>query len=1095
LTGSDRKDRLEDPGAAALGADSAPQSRKSVSLAKTMRPGMLSVVQRKPLFERLDEGTERGIIWLAGPPGAGKTTLVSSYLEQRRLVHLWYQVDRGDVDAATFFHYMGLAASRDPSLDRSVLPNFSSSGGDIIEFSRRYFRELYGCLATPFALVFDNYQEAPLQSPLSAILNIALNEIPRSGAVMVISRSEPPREFARLRANQRMDLIGWSELRLSPDELERMARKRGQVLGEDAVRSLHQRTQGWAAGAVLMLEHAKVMGTEVKPPNDNTPQVIFDYVAGEIFDEFEPASQAFLLSTACLSQMTPKMAEKASGYSKAGPLLANLARNDYFVSERFVDGERVYQYHRLLSAFLRNRAREVYAPEEMQKLVRRCARLLAECGQTDDAIVLLLDEDEWDEATSLITSTAAQILAQGRAESLMGWLDELPSRITSGNPWVLYWQGACRRRHAPRESRRYFEWAYQKFGAAPQPDMQGMALTCCGVIDAIVRELDDLNLLDPWIDALHSIWDDANETLPKHVEIQIVSAALLSRLARRPDDSSLSVWLETAVEICRRQPEASLREGLQSVAALALIWTGQYAKATDLVERAKTETANGYALPESEARWTYVESMCRLFADDLSGVAPENGKSTDTTPPAECAHANQPPILLVIEHLNAGQLDAAESILNEMCDISAPPRRLDRAMVHYLRAWLGAVRGERIEAHQQAQTALGIATEIGSPAFETLCRLAWTETLADCGEIRKAEGQSLRTAEMARGHQNPLLEVMAGLTAARVALDASNNEHATEAIREAFSVARRYAITRTLWWYPETMAKLCGVALTENIEVEYVRHLIRVRQLAPEESAMNLRSWPWPFQVFTLGKFRLLREGATQGTVGKNSRRPIELLKVLVALGGRDIRVEHVADILWPNVDGDYAYGSFTSALHRLRRLLEIDDAVELREGRLSLNPRYFWVDTWALEKLFKQADREAAVSVGRGSMSEMAERLLDLYRGAFLEDESERTCYIALREHLRGNVLRLLSRIANQAVESSRADAAISYYERTIDVDPVCESLYRNLMMLYVTLDRSNDALEVYERCRNVLSSTLRVSPSTETAAIYEKLTHVRTP
>ena len=1095
MTERDGKNRLQDARTTARDADGALRGGKSVSLAKTMRPGLLSVVQRTSLFERLDRGAERGIVWVAGPPGAGKTTLVSSYIEHRRLVHIWYQVDRGDANAATFFHYMNLAASRVPPLDGRVLPSFTPGRSGVAEFSQRYFRELYACLERPFALVFDNYQEAPLQSPISTIVNVALNEIPRGAAVLVISRSGPPRELARLRANQRMEIVGWSDLRLSPTELESMARARGQILGDDAIRSLHQRTQGWAAGAVLMLEHAKVMGAEAEPPDDNTPQVIFDYVAGEIFDEFEAASQTFLLSTACLAQMTPEMAEKASGYSKAGPLLANLARNDYFVSERFVDGERVYQYHRLLSAFLRSRAKEVYTLEEWEKLVRRCARLLAEEGQTDDAITLLLDESQWQDATELITASAAETLAQGRAESLMGWLDELPSSIASRHPWALYWQGACCRHHAPRESRRYFERAYREFSAASEADMQGMALACCGVIDAIVREMDDLTLLDTWIDALHELWNGARETFSKHAEIKAVAAALVALMARRPGDSGFPVWLETALEICRQEPEASLREGLQSVAALGMLWTGEFAKACDLVERARMETSYDETLAEWEFRLSYVESLRRLVVDDTNGAVPTNGESADSGSSPKSACTISVPMHLAIAHLNAGELDKAETILDEMRTTSASARRFDRGMHHYLRAWLDTRRGDRIAAHQEAQAALGIANEIGSPAFEALCRLAWSETLADCGELRRAERHSLRTTDQARDLRSPLFELMAGFTAARIALDTGRKENAVEAIRKALSVGKHHGITRTLWWCPESMAKLLGMALAENIEAEYVRHLIRLRALAPDESAMTLQSWPWPFQVFTLGKFRLLREGATQGAIGQSSRRPVELLKVLIALGGRDIRVEHVADILWPNVDGDYAYGSFTSALHRLRKLLGIDDAVELREGRLSLNARYFWVDTWAIERLFEQVDREAAISVGRGSMSETAQRLLDLYRGAFLEDESERSCYIALREHLRGKVLRLLSRIANQAVESSRADAAVSYYERAIDADPLFEGLYRNLMTLHETLGKPDEALNVYERCRNVLSSTLRVAPSSETMAIYQRLGHPRAP
>jgi len=1085
-------DRVEGTETTGQSGDCAPKSRKSVSLAKTMRPGLLAVVQRKKLFERMDQGAERGAIWVAGPPGAGKTTLVSSYIEHRRLNHLWYQVDRGDVDAATLFHYLGLAASRESSLDGSALPTISSSrGGDVAAFSQRYFRELYRRLAPPFALVFDNYQEAPLQSPLPLIINIALEEIPRSGSVIVISRTEPPRELARQRANQRIELIGWSDLRLSPKELQSMARRRGQTLSEDSSRNLHQRTQGWAAGAVLMLEHAKVMGTEAEPPGDNTPQVIFDYVAGEIFDKFEAASQAFLLSTACLSQMTPDTAEKVSGYSKAGALLANLARNDYFVSERLADGERVYQFHRLLSDFLRTRAKQVYAADEWAKLVRRSARLLAEVGQADDAISLLLDETHWEDATALIVANATETLSQGRAETLMGWLDELPSAIVAANPWVLYWQAAGRRTSAPRESRRYYERAYEGFRVAPSPDPEGMVLTCCGIIDAIVRELDDLSLLDPWIDALEELWSAHRSALPEHVERHVVRSTLMSLLLRRPGNAGFENWLENAVNLCRQNPRETLRGALQPVVALALMWTGRYPQAVDLTNTTRVETANGDFSDEAVAQLAYVDSVQQLFAGSLIGPGRLNGDRQEIERAEEPTPENRPPIHRAVSHLNAGELDEAEALLGEISTDPVSMRRLERGLYYYLQAWLSMRRDERLDAYQQVQTALGVATEIGSPAFELICRLAWAETLAACGDLRKAESQLRRANESLQTLGNPLLELMARLTTARVALDAGQQNRAIEALRHSLTVGRSYGITHLLWWRPKAMAELCALALSEDIEADYVRHLIRVRRIAPGESAMKLRSWPWPFQVFTLGKFRLLKEGATQNLVNKGSMRPLELLKVLVALGGRDVRVEHLTDILWPNIDGDYAYGSFTSALHRLRRLLEGDDAITLQDGRLSLNARYFWVDTWAIEQVFADAERNAAISISCGSMAATAERLLELYGGAFLEDESDSTCYIALREHLRGRMLRLLTKFARHCTDPAQIDAATSYYERAIDADPLCEGFYRSLMTLYAALDRRPEALDVYNRCRTILTSTLRASPSSETVALYEKLTH----
>ena len=122
------------------------------------------------------------------PPGAGKTTLIASYLSARRLQSLWYQVDEGDEDLATFFYYLGQAA---PKRKRS-LPLFTpeyQQGFKI--FTRNFFRELYGRLKPPFALVFDNYQEISTEAQVHEAMRVALAEVPEGGRVIFISRSEP----------------------------------------------------------------------------------------------------------------------------------------------------------------------------------------------------------------------------------------------------------------------------------------------------------------------------------------------------------------------------------------------------------------------------------------------------------------------------------------------------------------------------------------------------------------------------------------------------------------------------------------------------------------------------------------------------------------------------------------------------------------------------------------------------------------------------------------------------------------------------------------------------------------------------------------
>jgi hypothetical protein len=84
---------------------------------------------------------------------------------------------------------------------------------------------------------------------------------------------------------------------------------------------------------------------------------------------------------------------------------------------------------------------------------------------------------------------------------------------------------------------------------------------------------------------------------------------------------------------------------------------------------------------------------------------------------------------------------------------------------------------------------------------------------------------------------------------------------------------------------------------------------------------------------------------------GKAQRKPMELAKVLVALGGRDIPVDKLIDILWPEPSEGDGHKAFDITVHRLRKLLGSDNAVQVADRRATLNPQMVWVDAWALER------------------------------------------------------------------------------------------------------------------------------------------------
>jgi len=282
------------------------------------------------------------------------------------------------------------------------------------------------------------------------------------------------------------------------------------------------------------------------------------------------------------------------------------------------------------------------------------------------------------------------------------------------------------------------------------------------------------------------------------------------------------------------------------------------------------------------------------------------------------------------------------------------------------------------------------------------------------------------------------------------------------------------------------------MALEAQVEPDFARMLVREGRLAPLSPPLLARGWPWPFRIVTCGDFQCLRHDVPIELSAKGPGRPMELLKVLVALGCHNVRADKLADALWPHMEADFAYKSFTATLHRLRRLLEDDDALVLRDGRLTLNKALVWVDTWALEQLFDNLDVSPREPDGDGGVAigeKFTHDVLAIYRAPFLPDESEQPAYIACREQLRARLLRFLARIARGHEEAGASDRAVDCYLRLIEADALYEPLYRQLMQCYQRSGATIDALATYERLRTVLATQLKIMPSAETQALYASL------
>ncbi len=104
--------------------------------AKIIAPVYPSVFQRQRLLDRLTDNQHRPLVWVHGSPGAGKTTLISSWLKQQQTRFLWYRMDSGHNASADLFYFLTLAAQRNYPKKQFKLPVFTAEyAGDIKAFA------------------------------------------------------------------------------------------------------------------------------------------------------------------------------------------------------------------------------------------------------------------------------------------------------------------------------------------------------------------------------------------------------------------------------------------------------------------------------------------------------------------------------------------------------------------------------------------------------------------------------------------------------------------------------------------------------------------------------------------------------------------------------------------------------------------------------------------------------------------------------------------------------------------------------------------------------------------------------------------------
>lgn len=1035
-------------------------------------------MQRTRLFERLDPLENGGFAWVAAPAGAGKTSLVASWLDRRRRNDLWYRIDAADRDPATLFHYLALAVSSSGRARAHDLPHLTPEYlAGLPDFSRRFFRAMFARMQSPPLLVFDNCHEAT-GSPLDGIIACALDEMPRGGALICIGRNDPGPPFALRAADHRFIRIDAEALRFDRDE----ARAIADVAGFDAhrVEALCEQAQGWAAGLVLMMRADDGGdGTSGRSgplhASAAAQRGVFDYFTALILSHAGGRLKSFLLRTSVLPIVSPSQATRLTGEAHAAEFLADLHARHFFTERRTRFGEDpAYEYHPLFREYLLECARSEMGAEAFAGHCRSAAELLLESGNAERAAELRIPARDWAGLLAAIRQQAPELMRQGRWQTLQGWIDAVPAEVLECDAWALYWRGTCKCLVDPAGAIPDLEAAYRQFHAANDP--LGMLLACAGALEAGYLELGDQRPSRSWIVELDRLLA-ATPTLPIAIEIRVIQALMGAWMAA-PQHPMLAGWASRAAELVRALPHTAGSAGLIAFASCFYMWAGDFAAARDVLDAVQLDRR----IIESEP---LVAIMVHVSHCVLAWQSAEHEHAYELAAAAfQVADASGVHVIdgLVVAQLlyaatSSGDLPRAQDGLRRLRGLLIPRRRLEVCQAGVFAANVALLEGRSADALALVERALHEFDSMGAPFMIATTQVQCAELLVLEG--REDESHPLLDAalEFACTMPSAILQFQVALVRAWARLRSGERTQALAALASGLAIGReRGYLNMHPMWIPDMAREVFATALVEGIETDYVRRFIRHRRLTP--GPREVSGWPWPIEIHCLGTFEIRRDGAALQPARKAPQRVLELLKALVAFGPSGADADELAAMLWPQADGDAGRQALSVTVHRLRRLLGFEQSILAVEGRIALDPDWCWVDAFAFERI---ADTGATAP-------DHPVRLLELYRGPFLA-QSERAWMLPARERLRSKFLRRLEACAVASMDAGRLDEATDLFRRGIESDPLAESLYRGLARCLARQGRIAEALDVYRRCREMLSVVLGVRPAAQTQALHDEL------
>lgn len=1019
-------------------------------------------------------------LWICAPPGAGKFLLAEAAL------------DRAGFDAV----YCRIVAMPEddyvvvvPDSDRAGVVSARMVGDLAAQLAElaRDVAEIANNRGQKYALVID------LTSCGTSCTNAhdALIRIGEQWPMLrwiAISRSIPTRQAPSSESVAQPMVVGWEAFRMS-------VRSVSAVLGRPETDHIVSRVHALSHG---LLRHVLFINESLRDDGYGCVRLHFDELAGRLHLLYSCARQCaasvdlwdMCRQCAFLPEITHEKVTAVTGRVDSGSFLEFFTLHFPYLEPLNAEAT-TFTWGTLFRKFILSECKRAFTPEYVGTIRNRSDTLPKRSDALESIFSVHVETEDWDAAVALIKDNAEKLLSIGASPVVREMISSIPAHQRAHDTQLAFWLGRSLMSVDPQAACDSFALVLE----ACRPH-GGSALFFHAALWFVAasrmsghRETDVPGLLDDLL-MLRAVGNSNYE----RASITLCLAASLYGFDL--NDSVLDEAPSIAAEL-RAASKSDLPPETNLLCNIALLnycaYAGDLGAAAQLISDTRevlrtTPVADFLMLHWDISLASYQFEIDRAMdaIGLLEGVLSKIGDNSRF----------QHLIMTVRLRMLLIYLDMGDPRAQSMAVIVGVASRpqispCNRVLTAAAMACASLQNGRPLDALEMIRSVSSVLRDRLVPLNSRLrALLAHAHVLLSMNQsssLTELIDQIRSDAERSGARQ---FEVQLYTLGALVAVDLENVQEARRHLQAAFSTSTAIGRFPNLGLSRREMTLVCTRALELGVPQEQVATVIQSKALQPDQARVS-EAWPWRYKVYTLGNFLVVKNDAVLRFAGKAQRRPLDLLKVIVARGGKAVDLNIVISELWPESPGDLAHKSFDSTLHRLRKLLS-DDAIIQTNRSVSLNCEIVWTDLSEFNQLAGELLDEmdlAHPDVNRDDFRRKVSRIFQIYKGDFLSLEEEAAWVTPIADRIRNRFFRFIDRIGNVLEREGRWRDVIEIYRRGIEVDNLSEDLYRRLMEAQYRSGNIADALETYRRCRHILSVVLGIAPSERTTSKYREL------